>query len=80
MIVLAVVIKSGTGVHRRIVMLKAFKRILRNPDTNVDQLIIKKNATYHEVDVEIEMMKRIRRAVRIIVITILSRCFDCYVE
>ena len=80
MIVLAVVIKSGTGVHRRIVMLKAFKRILRNPDTNVDQLIIKENATYHEVDVEIEMMKRIRRAVRIIVITILSRCFDCYVE
>ena len=61
-------------------MLKAFKRILRNPDTNVDQLIIKENATYHEVDVEIEMMKRIRRAVRIIVITIFSRCFDCYVE
>ena len=71
MVILAVIIEGGTGVHRRIVMLKAFKRILRNPDTNVDQLIIKENATYHEVDVEIEMMKRTRRTVCIIVIAIL---------
>ena len=37
----------------------------------------KKGGYYREIDVEIEMMKRTRRAARIIVIAILPRCFDC---
>ena len=37
MIVLAVVIEGGTGVHRRIVMLKAFIRIVRNPIKTSDR-------------------------------------------
>ena len=40
MVILAVIIEGGTGVHRRIVMLKAFIRILRNPkDICVESVI-----------------------------------------
>ena len=76
--VFAIVIKSSARVHWRIVVLKTFKRILRNPiktSMNIFFLnlksvinslcrrVSKNNATYNEVEVEVEMMKIIRRTV-----------------
>ena len=74
LIVLAIVIKGDTRVNWRIVMLKAFIRIFRNPKTRCPSIFIFLRHTYlyHEVDLEIEIMTRIWIAPRIIVIAILA--------
>ena len=68
MIVLAIVIKCDTSVNWRVVMLIAFIRILRNPKGKHNENLRKKDPLpqvpflkkipYHEVEVDIEIMKR----------------------